>query len=85
MIGAEGYSVLYLIIFFSRYTQKDWSQLNSELKAIKGILNEVIDGSALKVKAKPASTSEPALDTSPQPPTHSGSKMGRGFQRRTLR
>merc|ERR1719309_1886014 len=42
---------------------------------MKDILNEVINNSALKLKAKtattsePGSTSEPALDSSPQPPT----------------
>jgi len=60
---------------FQYRKKKDWSELKSELKAIKEILNDVMNNSALKLKAKPASTSEPAstldpdLVSSQKPPT----------------
>ena len=45
---------------------------------MKDVLNEVMDGSAFKPNAKPASTSEPALVSSSQKPTtqSEGSKSG---------
>merc|ERR1711962_904236 len=69
---AQHSKILEAIANASIEEKKDWSELKSELKAMKDILNEVINSSALKLKAKPASTSEPAVDSSSQPPNHSG-------------
>merc|ERR1719370_1635426 len=50
-----------------KVTQKDLSELKSEMKAIKDVLKEVMNGFALKLKTNPASTSEPALISTQQP------------------